>query len=73
MGEQTEYVYTVRQAQERLKVSRNLIYRLCKDGAIPGIIKLPGSKRILIAAKPFNDFLASGQNPMERGNDNQNQ
>jgi predicted DNA-binding transcriptional regulator AlpA len=67
----TEYVLTVEQARARLKISRNLIYKLCQTGAIPGIIRLPGSKRILIAAKPFEDFLASGINPMERGNDNQ--
>jgi excisionase family DNA binding protein len=68
--ENTKLIYTVAELQGVLGISKNLAYRLVKEGGIPGVIRL--GKRLVVSKPCLDAFLASGK-PMERGDGNQNQ
>ncbi len=50
-------VYTVDEVSKILQISRNLTYRLCREGKIPGVIFL-GARRMVISAAAIDRLLA---------------
>ena len=50
-------VYTVDQVARKLKLSRNLTYRLCREKKLPGSIHL-GAKRMVFSAAAIDALLA---------------
>lgn len=50
-------VYTVSEVSQKLGISRNLAYRLCRDKQLPGVIHL-GKWRMMISAAVIDKLLA---------------
>ena len=48
-------VYTVDEVSKILQISRNLTYRLCREGKIPGVISL--GKRMVVSAAAIHRLL----------------
>jgi predicted DNA-binding transcriptional regulator AlpA len=68
----TKVVYSCRDLMQLLSLSKNAIYKAAQDNLLPGKIRIGG--RILFSKVAIDKMLESGINPMERGqNDNQNQ
>jgi predicted DNA-binding transcriptional regulator AlpA len=53
-------VYSVREVSQKLNISRNLAYRLCREKKIPGVIHL-GKWRMVVSAAAIDRLLA-GEN-----------
>jgi predicted DNA-binding transcriptional regulator AlpA len=51
-------VYSVNEVSKMLSISRNLAYRLCRQGQIPGVIFL-GPKRIVVSVAAIEKLLAN--------------
>ena len=49
-------VMTVKQASERLRISRALGYQLAREGKLPGAFRL-GAKRIIVSRIQFERWL----------------
>ena len=47
-----------------LGISRNLGYKLAREGKLPGVIKL-GEKRMVVSRKALEELLASAGRPKE--------
>lgn len=54
----TETLLTVEQVCEALKTSRNIVYKLAKDGEIP-CFRLPHTRRWLFPAQAINQYILS--------------
>jgi len=61
-------VYTAQEIMSLLGLSRNSIYKAVRENSLPGIIRV--GRRVIFARAPIDAMLASGANPMERGNGN---
>jgi excisionase family DNA binding protein len=68
IGTETKVVYSAQEIMRLLGLSKNLIYKAVERNQLPGIIRV--GKRILFSKQAIDAMLASGVNPMERGNDN---
>ena len=51
--------YTIDEAAKLIGCSRNLAYRLCREGKFPGVIKL-GDKRMVVSKKSIELLLNRG-------------
>lgn len=49
-------VLTVDEVAKKLKICRNLAYRLCREGQIPGVIHL-GARRMVVSAAAIDRLL----------------
>jgi len=56
-------VYTVSEVADRLRISRNLAYTLCRQKQLPGVIHL-GKWRMMVSVAAI-DRLLSGNNHNE--------
>ena len=52
--------YTLREAQEILGITRFLMYRLVRQGTLPGLRKL-SQRRYVVSKAALEAFIASGQ------------
>jgi excisionase family DNA binding protein len=68
IGTEEKVVYSAQEIMRLLGLSKNLIYKAVERNQLPGIIRV--GKRILFSKQAIDAMLASGVNPMERGNDN---
>jgi len=60
---------TVLEVSKKLSISRALAYQLCREGKLPGAIRL-GSKRIIVSVARFEAWLNG--NGKGAGDDNKN-
>lgn len=56
-------VYTVDEVSKILQISRNLTYRLCREGKIPGVIFL--GKRMVVSVAAIDRLLAGNTDKPE--------
>ena len=54
----------IESASAMLGISRNLGYKLAREGKLPGVIKL-GEKRMVVSRKALEELLASAVRPKE--------
>ena len=54
-NETPKLVYSVSEVSEKLSISRNLCYRLCREKKIPGVIEL--GKRMVVSVAVINRLL----------------
>ena len=54
----------IESASAMLGISRNLGYKLAREGKLPGVIKL-GEKRMVVSRKALEELLASAGRPKE--------
>ena len=52
-------VYSVDEVAQRLNISRNLAYRLAREGKLPGVIHV-GNRRMVCAKAKIDVLLANG-------------
>lgn len=58
---------TVLEASKKLQISRALAYQLCREGKLPGAIRL-GKKRIIVSRARFDAWLnGAGDDNKNRG------
>jgi excisionase family DNA binding protein len=69
IGTEEKVVYSAQEIMRLLGLSKNLIYKAVERNQLPGIIRV--GKRILFSKQAIDAMLASGVNPMERGDGNQ--
>lgn len=50
-------VYTIDEVSKILQISRNLTYKLCRQGRIPGVLEL-GKKRMVVSVAAIDRLLA---------------
>jgi excisionase family DNA binding protein len=65
IGTEEKVVYSAQEIMRLLGLSKNLIYKAVERNQLPGIIRV--GKRILFSKQAIDAMLASGVNPMERG------
>ena len=62
-------VYTVDEASKMLSCSRNLLYRICRENKIQGVIFL-GPRKIVISVAAIHRLLeGKGKEPMAQATD----
>ena len=57
-------VYSVDEVAQKLNISRNLAYRLARQGRLPGVIAL-GARRLVCSKAKVDALLAGGWTPTE--------
>jgi excisionase family DNA binding protein len=55
-------VYSVDEVAQKLNISRNLAYRLARQGSLPGVIHV-GGRRMVCAKAKVDALLAGGWTP----------
>lgn len=59
---QTEkQVYSVLDVSQKLGISKNLAYRLCREKKLPGVIHL-GNWRMVVSKAALDNLLTNGDN-----------
>lgn len=56
MQDNCRLTYSVKDAAVRLGISKNLCYRLAREGRLPGVIKL-GDKRLVVSRVALENLL----------------
>lgn len=56
--------YTVKEAADKLGISKNLAYDLARRGELPGVIKL-GNKRLVVSKFKLDNLLKGEANSVE--------
>ncbi len=57
-------VYSIDEVSRKLNISRNLCYRLAREGKLPGVIFL-GNHRMVVSAAKINRLLEGNGQPNE--------
>jgi len=56
MENEKPLLYTVEETSQKLRISRNLCYRLCRQRKLPGVIFL--GKRMMVSAAVIDRLIA---------------